>query len=267
MKPKLLAALNFVSVLLAIATSYLTQAFKINGNTIGSLSKQPEYANLFTPAGYAFAIWGLIYLGLLAFSSYHLYQVFKKKEAKAFLQQTGLWLVLANVTTSVWVVAWMYEYTGISVVFMLIALVSLIKIILNTNMERWDASFKTIAFSWWPICLYSGWIAVATIANISAYLVKIEWQVFLFTEVQWTIIMVVVATILNLAMIYFRNMREFAAVGIWALIAIYVKQQENVESVAYTALIGAIIIGFYAGYHGFKNRKTNPMFKMMNGGE
>lgn len=264
MKPKILATLNFISVLLAIATSYLTQAFKINGNTIGSLSKQPEYANLFTPAPYAFAIWGLIYLSLLAFSGYQLYQVYKKEKVSRFLQQTGLWLVLANVTTSAWVVAWMYEYTGLSVVFMLIALVSLIKIILNTNMERWDAPFKTLAFSWWPICLYSGWIAVATIANISAYLVKIDWQPFLFTEVQWTIIMVVVATLLNLALVYFRNMREFAAVGIWALFAIYIKQQENVESVAYTALAGAILIGLYVAYHGFINRKTNPMFKMMN---
>ncbi|MDQ7916191.1 tryptophan-rich sensory protein [Mesonia sp. MT50] len=264
MKPKLLAVLNFISVLLAIGTSYFTQAFQLNGNTIGSLSKQPEYANLFTPAGYAFAIWGLIYLGLLAFSVYHLYQVFKKKNVQAFLQQTGLWLVAANVATSAWVVAWLYEYTGLSVVFMLIALFSLIKIILNTNMERWGAPFKTIAFSWWPICLYSGWISVATIANISAYLVKIEWEIFLFTEVQWAIIMVIVATLLNLAMIYFRNMREFAAVGIWALFAIYIKQQDNVESIAYAALIGAILIGLYAGYHGFINRKTNPMFKMIN---
>ncbi|MDT0294195.1 tryptophan-rich sensory protein [Mesonia ostreae] len=264
MKPKLLAVLNFISVLLAIATSYANPAFQLNGNTIGSLSKQPEYANLFTPAGYAFAIWGVIYLGLLAFSSYHIYLVFKKKEVKDFLQQTGLWLVVANLATSAWVVAWLYEYTGLSVLFMLLALISLIKIIVNTNMERWDAPFKTIAFSWWPICLYSGWIAVATIANISAYLVKIDWQPFLFTEVQWTIIMVVVATILNLAIIYFRNMREFAAVGIWALVAIYIKQQNNVESVAYTALIGAILIGLYAAYHGFINRKTNPMFKMMN---
>ncbi len=267
MKPKILAVLNFISVLIAMATSYVTQAFQLNGNTIGSLSKQPEYANLFTPAGYAFAIWGVIYLALLAFSFYHLYQVFKKKEVKTFLQQTGFWLVLANLATSAWVVAWLYEYTGLSVLFMLTALISLIKIILNTNMERWDAPLKTIAFNWWPICLYSGWIAVATIANIAAYLVKIDWQPFLFTEIQWTIIMVVIATLVNLAMIYFRNMREFAAVGIWALIAIFQKQQDNVESIAYTALIGAIIIGLYAAYHGFKNRKTNPMFRMMNSGE
>ncbi|HAJ82648.1 MAG TPA: hypothetical protein DCO64_09405, partial [Zunongwangia profunda] len=61
-----------------------------------------------------------------------------------------------------WVIVWLYEYTGLSIFLMLLILFSLIKIILNTNMERWDAPLKIIAFSWWPICLYSGWIAVAT---------------------------------------------------------------------------------------------------------
>ena len=47
---------------------------------------------------------------------------------------------------------------------------------------------------WWPISLYSGWIAVAAIANVAAYLSKIGWQA-LFSEVTWTVIMIVVAGI------------------------------------------------------------------------
>ncbi|MFD2698238.1 tryptophan-rich sensory protein [Mesonia sediminis] len=264
MKTKLLAVFNFISVLIAIATSYFTQAFNLNGNTIGSLSKQPEYANLFTPAGYAFAIWGLIYLSLLAFSVFHLIRVFKQGKKEDFLLQTGSKLILANLATSAWVVAWLYEYTAISVVLMFIALVALLRIVVVTRMEVWDAPRSIIAFNWWPICLYAGWLSVASIANTAAFLVKIDWQPAIFNEVQYTLIMIIVATIINLAMIFYRNMREFAAVGIWALVAIYFKQIDNQDSIAYTALIGAIVIALYAAYHGFKNRKNNPLYRILN---
>jgi hypothetical protein len=262
MKPKTLAILNFLSVILTLFVNYYTQAVKLNGNTIGSLSS--EYVNLFTPASYAFAIWGVIYLGLLAFSSYQLYQAFGHKTDLKFLQQTNYWFILANLANAAWVVVWLYEYTGLSIVFMLLILFSLVKIILNTNMERWDAPLKIIAFSWWPICLYSGWIAVATIANFSAYLAKIGWSGGVFSEVQWTVIMIVIAAMLNIIIIYTRNMREFAAVGIWALFAIFIRHYSDEGLIAYVALGGAILIGLNAAYHGFINRKTNPIYRVLN---
>ena len=173
-------------------------------------------------------------------------------------------MILANLATSAWVVAWLYEYTAISVVLMFIALVALLRIVVTTRMEVWDAPLPIIAFNWWPICLYAGWLSVASIANTAAFLVKIDWQPAIFNEVQYTLIMIIVATIINLAMIFYRNMREFAAVGIWALVAIYFKQIDNQNSIAYTALIGAIVIALYAAYHGFKNRKTNPLYRILN---
>ena len=125
-------------------------------------------------------------------------------------------------------------------------------------MERWDAPRPVIFWIWWPICLYSGWIAVATIANISAYLAKLEWS-FMFSEVTWTVIMIIVATALNLFMISTRNMREFAGVGVWALVAISVRHWGSVEALQWTALIGAIILLGAITAHGYKNRETSPL--------
>jgi len=262
MKPKLLSVLNFISVVITLGMSYSTQVLKPNGNTMGTLSH--EYDNLFTPADYAFAIWGVIYLGLLVFTIYQMYQAFGPKTDLQFLQQTSYWFIIANIANATWVLVWLYEYTGLSIVFMVLILVSLLKIIINTNMERWDAPFKIIAFSWWPICLYAGWISVATIANISAYLAKINWDGGIFSEVQWTVIMIAIATILNIVIIYTRNMREFAAVGIWALFTIYTRHHGVENLVAYVALGGAILIALNIAYHGFVNRKQNPMYRILN---
>ena len=257
---KRLAVLNLASVILVIAVNYISQAIEFNNTTIGEISAR--YQNLFTPASYAFAIWGIIFLGLVAYGIFQVRRAFFSKKESPFIEQTGYWFALANVLNCCWVFAFVYDFTGLSVIIMLGILFSLIKVILNTNMERWDAPITTIAFVWWPICFYSGWIAVATIANISAYLAKLDWNGGPFSEVAWTIIMIVIATLLNLLMVWKRNMREFAGVGIWALFAIYIRHQDTYHTIAYTALAGVIILFVAVSVHGYQNRDTNPMKKL-----
>ncbi len=255
---KTLALLNLLSVILVIAVNYLSQAIRINETTIGEISN--KYYNLFTPAGYAFAIWGLIFLALLAYGIFQVRHAYFTTEKSEFIEQTSYWFICANVLNCAWVFAFTFDYTGLSVLIMLGILFSLIKVILNTNMERWDAPKAIIAFVWWPICIYSGWIAVATIANISAYLAKLGWDGGFLSEISWTILMILIAALLNIFMIFNRNMREFAAVGIWALFAIYIRHKDSIESIAYTALTASIVIFAIAAWHGFKNRKNNPFF-------
>ncbi len=256
-----LTILNLLSVILVIIVNYFSQTLQLNNNTIGSLSQ--EYRNLFTPQGYAFSIWGLIFIALLAYCGYQVFIAFFSNRDDDFIVQTGPWFAIANFANSGWVVVWLYEYTGISVIFMFIILFSLVMVIIKTRMELWDAPLRIIAFTWWPICLYAGWITVATIANVASYLAKIDWNGWFFTERQWTITMILVAVIINLLIIYRRNMREFAAVGIWALIAIYVRHSDRMPVIAYVALGGAVILSIYALYHGYVNRKTNPMYKVL----
>jgi len=256
---KKLSFLNLLSVILVIAVNYISQAVRFNNTTIGELSQR--YSNLFTPASYAFAIWGLIFLGLLAYALFQIKVVYFDKKELAYIEQTGYWFAFANVLNGMWVIAFAYEYMGLTVIIMTGILISLLRIIINTNMERWDAPKRIIAFSWWPICLYSGWITVATIANIALYLTKIGWGGSFLTEVQWTILLIVAATLINLVIIYKRNMREFAAVGVWALFAIYIRHQDNIEILAYTALGCSTVLLSVILFHGYSNRKSNPFFK------
>ncbi len=257
---KKLAILNSASVLFVIFINYISQIVKFNNTTIGELSN--TYENLFTPAGYAFAIWGPIFLTLIAYAMFQVKRAFFSDKKSDFIIQTVYWFALANFLNGFWVLAFVYEYTGLSVLIMLGILFSLIKIIINTNMERWNAPIEVITLVWWPICVYSGWISVATIANIAAFLVKINWHGWFFTEEIWTIIMIITATIINLLITYKRNMREFGLVGIWALVAIYVRHKDFYENIAYAALISAIIIFIATITHSYINRKTSPAIKL-----
>ncbi|MCJ7465739.1 MAG: tryptophan-rich sensory protein [Maribacter sp.] len=257
---KTLAFLNLTSVILVIGVNYFTQAFRLNNTTIGEISGR--YDNLFTPASYAFAIWGLIFLGLVSYSIFQVRRAFFSNKPSEFIDQTGYWFAIANILNSAWVFAFMFDYIGLSVLIMLGILFSLLKIVFKTNMERWDAPIEIIAFVWWPICIYAGWISVATIANFAAYLTKLGWNGGGLSASTWTQIMIGIATLLNLLMIRTRNMREFAVVGIWALFAIYMRHVTIQEPIAYTALLGSIIIFIVVCIHGYRNRKTNPFQKL-----
>ena len=222
---------------------------------MGSVSE--KYDNLFTPAGYAFSIWGIIFLALLAQAIFLIARSLRPKKDQTPITQIGLGIFLANIFNISWLYAWLNEYTGLSVIFIILILIILLAVVVRTNMERYDAPLKIIVFIWWPICLYSGWISVATIANISAMLAKIGWNGGL-PETTWAIIMITAATLLGVLMIFKRNMREFAMVVVWALIAIAVRHWENYSILAYTAICGSAVLLLYSGYHAGQNKATMP---------
>ena len=255
---KTLAILNTVVIAATIAFNSMASAGGINGNTVGGISDR--YDTLFTPAGYAFAIWGIIYLALIAHAVFQLRRAFSKTRENDFILRAGPWMTVANVANILWLYAWLNEYIGLSLLLMVVILVSLLILVIRLNMERWDAPFPIIAFVWWPICIYSGWIAVATIANVSSLLVSLEWQALLSAE-GWATVMIVVAVVLNLLMIRLRNMREFAAVGVWALVAISLRHWDSIAVLQWTALIGAIVLFLAISVHGFRNRATGPHIK------
>jgi hypothetical protein len=259
---KAYAIANTAVIIAVVVWNYYTTTTTINGNTVGSLSA--DYENLFTPAGYAFSIWGIIFLGLLAHGVFQLRRAFSAGEDH-FIEQIGPWLLIANLANIAWVWFWLNEVTWLSVILMLIILFSLLTCIVRLDMARWDAPLYTIAFVWWPIALYSGWIAVATIANVSAYLAKLGWDGGPLSEQAWTVTLIVIAVAVNLFMIATRNLREFAFVGAWALAAIAVRHWGSMPTLQWTALIGALVLVVAGAAHGFRNRRTAPIAKWRRG--
>jgi len=250
---------NSIAFILTIIANYVSNTGVINGKTIGGVSDNLN--TLFTPAGYAFAIWGLIYLLLLGFIAYQLRALVKPIRDDSFILNTKGWFILSCMANIGWIFSWLFELTGLSLVFMFLLLFSLLVIVLKNRMELWDAPFPTILFVWWPFVIYSGWITVASVANVSAYLHKTGWEGFGLSPTTWTLIMIGVAGLINVWVTWSRNMREFGLVGAWALGAIAVANWHTNESVTNTAmLVMGILIGSSV-LHAILNYKTNPIYK------
>lgn len=255
---KTLQIANGIALVATIIVNYMSNSGIFNGNTVANVSD--KYHNYFTPAGYAFSIWGLIYLGLIGFVFYTGRSLFKKGLEEDNLEndvvlKIGWWFVISCIGNSLWIIAWLYGFLGISVLLMIIVLCALLKIIVNTRMELDFHPFKKYLFIYWPFAIYTGWITVAFIADIAAWLTQIEWNGWNISLISWTIIMIIIAGIINLFMIWKRNLREYALVGIWALVAIAVANWERESSIAYSSIIIAVILLINISIHAFKNKK------------
>lgn len=262
MKQKALLITNTLTLIFALVMNVLTGSDLFNGTTMADISAR--YETLFTPAGYAFSIWGIIYLLLILFLGYQWYAYIKYRQDE-HLNRTGIWFALSNLANGLWVAAWLTDSIGLSVLLMLVLLLSLIILTFRLRLEIWDAPVRIIAFVWWPICIYMGWIIVATVANVSSFLVSIDWHGGMFSQEAWAIIMIVAAFIIYLLLIYFRNMREAALVGIWGLVAIAVKQWQVHPPVIITAIAAAVVLFVAVSVHGYKNRETSPLKKLKRG--
>lgn len=252
---------NGIAFVSTLVINYLSNTGLLNNTTIGQVSD--SYKSLFTPAGYTFAIWGIIYLLLFGFVIYQGRGLFVKVKNDDFVLKTGWWFVLSCVFNSAWVFAWIYEFTGLSCLFIFLLLFSVLKIVWNNRMELDDEPLPIILFLWWPFVIYSGWVTVASIANVSTYLIKTDWDGFGLSQEIWTLIMIAIAVIINLAITWKRNMREFALVGVWALLGIANANSEINSTIENACYAGAIILTVSAMIHGFKNRKTNPFNKFL----
>lgn len=247
---KTLQVLNGIAFVSTIFVNYLSNTGIMNGKTIGSISDNIK--SLFTPAGYAFSIWGLIYLFLTGFIFYQGRSLVKKNIDDGFIEKISFWFIISCIANCAWIFSWVYEYTGTSCIFIFILLFAILKIILSNDMQINTTSKSKLIFLNLPFVVYGGWVTVASIANVSSFLVKIDWNGFGLSSETWTIIMIIIATLVNLIVVFKRNMYAFAFVGAWALIAIGVANQASQNSITLVTYIASALLIFYNAFRKFK---------------
>ncbi|MDD3004763.1 tryptophan-rich sensory protein [Flavobacterium sp.] len=251
---KTLQILNGVALVATIFINYLSNTGAVNGKTIGEVSAGLQ--TLFTPAAYAFSIWGFIYLLLIGFAFYQGRSLFTSNTTSDdVVLKIGWWFIISCIANSAWVFLWIYGATGASCVVILILLWSLMQIVFRCNLKLEPHSFTKSLLTSTPFIVYAGWVSVASVVNISTYLVKINWDGFGIPSATWAIIMIVVAMLINILAVYKRNLWEFALVGAWALLAIGVRNNQTSENVSIMAYIGAIVLLLYCIYHAYSRHQ------------
>lgn len=156
------------SFIFAIVINGAANVLPINGQTTAEISDR--FRVFVVPAGYVFAIWGVIYMGQLAF----LFQTLRPSRIRnPLLRRIGMLPVLVAILNGAWILLWHFEVFALTVVVMIGLLLSLIALYRRAGFELTARASSGLSRGerWLvqvPFSLYLGWITVATIANIAA---------------------------------------------------------------------------------------------------
>jgi hypothetical protein len=202
-----------------LVVNVLADALPINGLNTGKISD--GFHVYFVPAGYVFAIWGVIYLGLIAFGGF---QALPAQRANPRLRATGWWIALGGLANCAWIFLWHYELFTATLVAMLVLLATLLVTYVRLEIGR---SGVPAAENWTvrlPFSIYLGWITVATVANVSDVLDYLKWNRLGIAPEIWMAIALAAVLVIALLMNFTRRDVAYAAVILWALAGISVKQ-------------------------------------------
>lgn len=216
-------------MLVHVGFAYLSNARILTNNTVGEVSAQ--YESLFTPAGITFSIWGIIYTSLLAFCVFHVAMAWRHPEnhlPNRQVRKIGLLFLINNLLSALWLWVWTNELIGWSVLIIICQLSTLLVIHLRLSIYDPNKPVSSRIFTQFPLSIYLGWLTIATIANISSYLVAVDWDPGPMGAGNWTRLMIAVAVLLGSLVIFTRRNVFFGLVFVWALYGLVIKrQQEN----------------------------------------
>lgn len=261
----LLVTGNTLAVIATIIINALAVILPINGKSTQELSD--NIPNLFVPAGITFSIWSIIYIFLIIFIIYQILTLGKKQQYDmGYIEKIGGWFILASLANISWILLWHYEFVTYSLLAMLVLFISLLIVYLKLNINLSTASLKEKIAVHATISIYLGWITVATIANVTAVLVKLDVGELFLGQVTWTMLVIAVATLISILIILKRKDIAYNLVIIWALLGIVIKRSNPdpiygvQNNIAITAAVAIIIIIlamiFKFGLNFFKKSKT-----------
>jgi hypothetical protein len=243
--------ITIFATLLTITVNGLANALPLNGQGTGEISDR--FAIYFVPAGYVFSIWGLIYLGLIAFT---VYQAFPAQRENELLKKIYPAYWIGSLANTAWIFLWHYEFFPLTLAAMLTILATLLYIQTQLSKVRSQMDRCQKWYVQYPFSIYLGWISVATIANLSQVLFYINWESWGIAPAIWAVIMLAVATLLGLLMAWRENDIPYPLVLVWAFVGIAVSQADT-ALVATSAQITAGILALAVVITAYRKRGSS----------
>jgi len=264
-RPSILQVVNIFAIIITIAVNALAEIIPVNGVTSNVISD--SYPSLFTPPGYVFSIWSVIYTLLIVFM---IYQALPSQRGASYLKPTSVFLVLGGLINNSWLILFHYAYEqpgiyvftpiliGLFLVLMLYTYVKLEIGVVNLPIRQKIAVHL-------PISVYAGWISLAVIANIASVLNVIIPGIPMATQELWTALVIIVALVITMLMLVLRRDAAYGLVVVWATVGIAAKQMA-IPIIYFTAIGAALIVAIAIVLLPLITRKGFGGFYLRNSG-
>lgn len=206
------------------------------GPTNGVISDR--YPTLVVAAGYAFAIWGLIFLLDVLFG---FWQLSSKRRVDGTVANIRLPAALGFALTALWMPVFSQQIFWLSLLIIWASLACLLVCALRLSRDTQPEPGQ-IWLAWLPLSLHAGWLSLAAFLNTAQVIVA--YQLLSPTNMLgWSVVLFVVAAVLLLILNQrMRGNLAYTAAAVWALAAVYVKQSASTLAGSDTAAWLAVLI-------------------------
>ncbi|BES66120.1 hypothetical protein SANA_25590 [Gottschalkiaceae bacterium SANA] len=241
MKGKTKAWINAILLVFTLIINGMGAFGLINGLSQKEVSDM--YPTLITPSPSTFSIWSVIYTFLILSI---IVLIVKSKEPyyEHALDAISPLFWLSCVLNIVWIISFSYNLIGLSTIFIFAFLIVMVLLIQQIGkIQRKGRWLLPVAFG-----LYSGWLFIATLVNISAWLVKIDWNRFGISSEIWSVIILFVAVGLTFMVLTSTKNAIFPIPIAWAYFGIYQNLlapqgfQGRFDLLQNVALIGMVLL-------------------------
>ena len=185
-----------------------------------------------TPAGPAFSIWGVIFLGVLVFAGWQARPAARGSRYDALAMP----FIVANGLCGTWQIVWLNQYFSASAFIIFGILIALVWLYLRldrmemTPTERWTLGV--------PTSLFLAWLTVAAPVNLTLWLHTLGWT----NGALWGPILIGTVSAIGAALLNRTGDVAFASVLLWAFAWIAVEQAEATPLLMVLALGGLAIV-------------------------
>lgn len=194
-------------------------------------SEQQVTNNMFEiplmPAAITFYIWIVIYIMLLYFVINQVFSLITKKNVAKTIDAVSWWYVLAVIVSIAWYFTWQYNYILYSLMLSFSLLIVLIIIYRRLHVKRINFSVYENLFVRLPFSVYLSWISVVFVLIVSYYLQLKQWHAFGLSDSTWTIIALVLLSLIAVLFVVTKRDFGYGAVIIWFLAGILIKRYSS----------------------------------------
>ena len=251
--------MRFLVLILALAmplVGWLSNSGLL-GPTNGEISDR--YPTLIVAAGYAFAIWGPIFLLDAVFG---IAQV-RVREPGTRLLRIRVLTAMGFALTSLWMIVFTLQWFWLALAIIWGSLACMLG-------AAWLASHTRSHrrgpwWQWLPLSLHAGWVSLAAFLNVAQVVVAFQ---LLPVErlLPWTLVLFALAGVLLLAVVVkLRGNPWYALAAVWGLLGVHAKQQASALPGAGTAANVALVLAalvaltaLAAGVLGWRTRRGRP---------
>ncbi|MBD8873715.1 hypothetical protein [Rhodanobacter sp. DHB23] len=206
------------------------------GPTNGAISDR--YPTLIVAAGYAFAIWGPIFLLDLI---YAIRQLFDRRPDER-LRRIRPWTAAGFALTTTWMIVFTLQWFWLALVIIWASLACLLYAAWQVSHTAHHARSRW--WQWLPLSLHAGWVSLAVFLNVAQVIVA--FRLFPTTQMlPWTLVLFAFAAVLLLATsVRLRGNPWYALAAVWGLVGIFAKQ--HASTLAGAAVAAWVALGLAA---------------------